>query len=176
MVDRHSLWDGAAKAGLVLGGVCVLYMALTALTGMVAGGSQAMAIVVSILNALLWAAKFFGCLFLLRLFMARWSVSNPEAGNSDVFRFGTVTALLSALVYSGCYLAYVTFINPDIFSEAMQILQENPMMDKASMEAMENMIPMMPTYAFFGNLIYCWLFGTVLSAVYSRNIPSRNPF
>ncbi len=176
MVDRHSLWDGAAKAGLVLGGLCVLYMALTALTGLIAGSSRTGAIFASMLNALLWAAKFFGCLFLLRHFMLRFSASNPEAGSSDIFRFGTVTALLSALVYSGCYLAYVTFINPDIFSEAMQILQENPMMDKASMEAMENMIPMMPTYAFFGNLIYCWLFGTVLSAIYSRNIPSRNPF
>jgi hypothetical protein len=176
MIDRHSIWDSAGKAGLVLGGICVLYLALTVLTGMIAGSSQTVAVIVSVLNALLWAAKFFGCLFLLRYFMLRFSASNPEAGSSDVFRFGTVTALLSALVYSGCYLAYVSLINPDIFSESMQILKDNPMMDKATMEAMENMIPMMPTYAFFGNLIYCWIFGTILSAIYSRNIPSNNPF
>ena len=176
MIDRHSIWDSAGKAGLVLGGICVLYLALTVLTGMVAGSSQTVAVIVSVLNALLWAAKFFGCLFLLRYFMLRFSASNPEAGSSDVFRFGTVTALLSALVYSGCYLAYVSLINPDIFSESMQILKDNPMMDKATMEAMENMIPMMPTYALFGNLIYCWIFGTILSAIYSRNIPSNNPF
>ncbi len=176
MVDRHSLWDGAARAGLVLGGLSVLYLALTALTGTLTGGGQAAAIAVSVVNALLWAAKLFGCLFLLRLFMVRWAAANPDAERSDTFRFGMVTALLSALVYSGCYLAYVTFINPDIFSQAMELLRDNPMADRATMEAMEDMIPAMPTYAFFGNLLYCWLFGTVLSAIYSRNVPPRNPF
>ncbi len=176
MVDRHSIWDGAAKAGLVLGGVCVLYLALTALTGTFTGGGQAAAVAVGVVNALLWAAKFFGCIFLLRFYMLRWAAANPEAGTSDVFRFGRVTALLSALVYSGSYLAYVTFINPDVFSETMGLFRDNPMLDSASLEAMENMLPMMPTYAFFGNLLYCWLFGTVLSAIYSRNIPPRNPF
>ena len=38
------------------------------------------------------------------------------------------------------------------------------------------MIPRLPTFSFFVNLFYCWLFGTVLSAILSRNIPSRNPF
>ncbi len=176
MVERHSIWDSAAKAGLVLGGICVLYLALTSLTGLAISGNAALAAVIGIVNVLLWAAKFFGCIFLLRFFMLRWSVRNPDADNSDVFRFGRVTSLLSALVYSGCYLAYVSFINPGIFSEAMELLTGNPMMDSAALEAMENMVPMMPTYAFFGNLIYCWLFGTILSAIYSRNIPPKNPF
>jgi hypothetical protein len=34
----------------------------------------------------------------------------------------------------------------------------------------------MGTVSFFTNLIYCFLFGVVLSAILSRNIPSRNPF
>ena len=43
-----------------------------------------------------------------------------------------------------------------------------------SLEAMEEMN--LGTISFFTNLIYCFLFGTVLSAILSRNIPSRNPF
>lgn len=175
MTERKSIWDSAAKAGLALGGISVAYLALTAILGL-AGESRTAAIVTSIFSTLLWMAKFAACLFLMRHFMLRWSAANPDAGNADTFRFGRITALLSALVYSGCYLAYTTFINPDLYSEAFDVLRDSPMMNSASLQAMENILPMMPTYTFFGNLIYCWLFGTILAAIYSRNIPSKNPF
>lgn len=73
-------------------------------------------------------------------------------------------------------MAYITFIDPDIFAQSLDILRDNPMMDSATLEAVEEMIPSMPTYAFFGNLIYCTLYGTIVSAILSRNIPSSNPF
>ena len=44
------------------------------------------------------------------------------------------------------------------------------------MDMMEEMIPKLPTMTFFLNFFWCWLFGTVLSAIFSRNIPSSNPF
>ena len=87
-----------------------------------------------------------------------------------------LTALLSALLYSAFYLAYTSFIAPDTFDTALEILRDNPYIDSNSMEQVEEMIPRMPTIAFFMNLVYCWLFGTVLAAIYSRNIPSQNPF
>lgn len=177
MTDKKSIWDSAAKAGLALGGISVAYLALTSLLSLMSSSSKAAAITISIVSTLLWMAKFAGCLLLLRFFMLRWSAANPDADNSDTFRFGRRTALLSALVYSGCYLSYTTFINPGIYEEAFEILKSNPMMNNnASLQAMQNMLPMMPTYTFFGNLIYCWLFGVILSAIYSRNIPSKNPF
>ena len=87
-----------------------------------------------------------------------------------------ITALLSAMLYSAFYLAYVSFIAPDTFSQALDILADNPMMDSNSMSAVEEMIPRMPTISFFGNLIYCWLFGTILSAIFSASIRPQNPF
>lgn len=176
MTEKKSIWDSASKAGLALGGISVAYIALTSLLGLLAGEGKAAAIIASVANTILWMVKFAACLFMLRFFMLRWSEANPEADNTDSFRFGRLTALFSALVYSGCYLAYTTFINPAVYDEAFSILKSNPMMNSASLQAMENILPMMPTYTFFGNLIYCWLFGVVLSAIYSRNIPSKNPF
>ncbi len=177
MVERKSIWDSAAKAGLALGGISVAYLALTSMLSLMSGDSKAAAIIISIASTLLWMVKFAACLFMLRFFMLRWSAANPDADNSDTFRFGRLTAFLSALVYSGCYLAYTTLINPGIYDEAFEILKNNPMMNSSAyMQAMENILPMMPTYTFFGNLIYCWLFGVILSAIYSRNIPSKNPF
>ena len=51
-----------------------------------------------------------------------------------------------------------------------------PMMDSNSKEVMRKMLDMMPQLTFFSNLIYCFLFGTVVSAVLSRSVPPRDPF
>lgn len=171
---KNLLWESAGKAGLVLGGVSIAYLLCTMLTGKLAENGPVF--LMSVVNLLLWLAKFAGCIYLMRWFMLRFSQADPEADNARVFRFGTLTALLSALLYAGTYLAYTTFIAPDSFDQAMEILRDNPMIDANTMDQMEQMIPQMPTFSFFFNLIYCWLFGTVLSAIFSRNIPPQNPF
>ncbi|MBQ9661109.1 MAG: DUF4199 domain-containing protein [Bacteroidales bacterium] len=172
---KNILWESAGKAGLVLGGVSITYLLCTMLTGKVTGSGGAV-FLMTIVNLLLWLAKFAGCIFLMRFFMLRFSQADPDADNNRVFRFGTLTALLSALLYSAAYLAYTSFIAPDTFADAIDMLRDNPMMDGNMIAQMEEMIPRMPTVSFFANLIYCWLFGTVLAAIFSRNIPSKNPF
>ncbi len=177
MNEKNIIWEHAGKAGLVLGGVSILYMVLTALTGKLAeNAGSGLNILLTLVNFLLWIAKFGACTYLMRLFMQRFAKADPAADNSRVFRFGARTALLSALLYSAFYLAYVSFIAPDTFEKALEILQDNPLLGASEMDAVEEMIPRLPTFSFFVNLFYCWLFGTVLSAILSRNIPSRNPF
>ncbi|MBQ6244743.1 MAG: DUF4199 domain-containing protein [Bacteroidales bacterium] len=175
MAEKNIIWESAGKAGLVLGGVSILYLLLTMLTGKWAEASGPVALV-AILNFALWAVKFWACLYLMRLFMQRFAQADPEADTSRVFRFGMITALLSALLYSAFYLAYTSFIAPDTFDAAMETLRDNPFLDDNSLSQMEEMIPRMPTIAFFANLIYCWLFGTVLAAIYSPRIVPQNPF
>lgn len=171
---KNIMWESAGKAGLVLGGVSIVYLLLTMLLGKVAENGPA--VLMGLVNGLLWLAKFIACIYLLRLFMRKFAAAEPEADRNRVFRFGMITALLSALLYSAFYLAYVSFIAPDTFSQALDILADNPMMDSNSMSAVEEMIPRMPTISFFGNLIYCWLFGTILSAIFSASIRPQNPF
>ncbi|MBR3076106.1 MAG: DUF4199 domain-containing protein, partial [Bacteroidales bacterium] len=114
----------------------------------------------------------------MKVFMQRFAGRYEGVTNRDSFSFGAATALLSALIYSGFYLAWVLFIQPDMFKEsidaAMQLYEG--IFTEAQLEQMEQLVPKMPSYTFFVNLIWCWLFGTVLSAILSRNIPSRNPF
>ncbi len=171
---KNIMWESAGKAGLVLGGVSIVYLLLTMLLGKVAENGSA--ILMGLVNGLLWLAKFIACIYLMRLFMRKFAAAEPEADRNRVFRFGMITALLSAMLYSAFYLAYVSFIAPDTFSQALDILADNPMMDSNSMSAVEEMIPRMPTISFFGNLIYCWLFGTILSAIFSASIRPQNPF
>ena len=44
------------------------------------------------------------------------------------------------------------------------------------MSQMDKMMGKMPQITFFSNLIYCFIFGTILSLILSRNIPSKDPF
>jgi len=173
--QKNIIWEQAGKAGLVLGGISIVYMLLTMLTGKAAEAGNA-TFLMGLVNILLWLVKLAACIYLMRFFILRFAMKDPSVDNSRAFRFGTLTALLSALLYSAFYLAYVSFIEPDTFEEALSVLEDNPMLDSNSMSMVEDMIPKMPTISFFMNLIWCWLFGTVLSAIFSRNVSSQNPF
>jgi hypothetical protein len=54
--------------------------------------------------------------------------------------------------------------------------QMAPMMDSNTLNAVDSFMENLPQLTFFSNLIYCFLFGTVLTAILSRNIPSKDPF
>jgi hypothetical protein len=173
MANNKRTWDAAARAGLALGGVSAVYFALNSLLS-THGADWIGSIGSSLIILVLWGFKFYLCIALLKRFMKQFAAQDPEVTNSDTLRLGVCTALLSSLVYSAIYLAWVLFVQPDIFVNAMQSVAANLPPDALSQ--MQDMIGKMPQYTFWANLIYCFLFGTVLSAILSRNIPSQNPF
>jgi len=134
------------------------------------------AIFVGLLNVVLWAAKLAFCIFLMKYFMQKFYKDNPDIGNTDTFKFGSAVAILSALVFSGFNLAFVSFIAPDTYAEALSLITENysSMLGSEELEQLENIN--IGQISFWSNLLYCSIFGTVLSLILSRNIPSRNPF
>ena len=176
MTDKKSMWNDAGRAGLVLGGVSVAYLALTALTGKVNPDNTGMLLLAGGANMILWVVKFVGCILLMRYFLKKRYSEFPESGSNEIFKYGCAVALLSSIVYSACYLAYMQFIAPEMFENTLELLKDNPMMDSNSLEAMDQIMPKMPMLTFFFNLIYCWLFGTVLSAIFSKRIAPDNPF
>mgnify|MGYP002625727813 FL=1 len=171
--ERINIWNEAAVPGLVLGFVSIAYMVVTMLTSKFAG-TGATAVLIGILDFVLWAVKFAACILLLRHFLLAFSKRNPSADNRKVFHFGMATALFSALLYSGFYLVYVLYIDPEMLSSAMEtaLASYSGMMDSGTLAAMQDILPDMPAIGFFSNLIWCWLFGTVLSSIFSRNIPA----
>ena len=174
MNEKNTFWECAGKAGLILGGVSILYAALLTLIGVV--NPEGTSTFLALLRVLLWLAKLVGCILLMRFFMSRFALANPDADRSRVFRFGMAAALLSALLYSGAHLAYLS-LNPGIFEEAIaSVVESNPMVTDEMAALMTDLAPRMPTYMFFGNLGYCFLFGTILSAIFSSSIRPNNPF
>lgn len=171
---RRNLWNTAGKAGLALGGVSAAFLFIShALTGVELPG-----FISSLLNFALWAGKFGGCIWLMMFFMKRFVTDNPEAGNSTTYRLGMASAFLSALIYAAVSFADVAFLSADMYSETMDMVmqQMGSFMDSNTSAAMETMFERLPQYMFFSNLIYCFLYGTILSFILSRSIPSRNPF
>ena len=165
---KHNTWNMAGTAGLVLGAVSTAYMFATQYLGT----AEISAILVSILTLVFWGLKFGGCIWIMTFFMKRFALQNPDADNKTIFRMGALTALLSALVFAGASLANVTLISADLFNEQYQTLlqQMAPALDSNSMNSIDKVIDKMPYITFFSNLIYCSVYGTVLSSILSRNI------
>lgn len=167
------IWNNAAKAGLALGLVSVAYMFITMATGKIPSKFLSMSV-----NTLLWLAKFIGCIYLMRYFMIRLVKGYSEVTNSHTYTYGIAIALLSALICSFGSLVNMVYINSDLIAQTFQtaLQQYAGMMDSNTMEAVENIMPKLPMISFFGTLIYCFLYGTLLSFILSRNIPSNSPF
>ncbi len=171
---RKNMWNGAAAAGLALAAASAAYLFLSQLIT----GAEKVSVLMSLLQGLLWILKFGGCIWLMMFFMKKFAAENPEAGNRDTLRFGTVASLLSAILYAAASFANVAFISADKFAEQTEILMQQmaPMMDSNTMTVMDAYMENLPQITFVSNLIYCFLFGLILSAILSRNIPKRNPF
>lgn len=179
MMTEHfskKLWDSAGKAGAVLGAVSIAYLVITTLmagkSGAVGGFGGAL------LTLVLWGVKLFACIYLMKYFMLRYCAGESEATSRETFRFGRTTAFLSALLYSAFVLAFYTLIAPDALASNLEtvIRSYSSMLDSNSLSQLEQMQNNLPRWMFFSNLIYCYLFGTVVSFFLSRSIPSGDPF
>ena len=88
-INRQAIWNEGAKAGLIIGGISAAYMCINMLTGsLTANGSAAAAMLISVLNVVLWAAKLLGISFLMKYFMRKLVSSYEGVSNFDTFKFG----------------------------------------------------------------------------------------
>lgn len=168
------MWNLAAKAGLALGLISTVYMFINQFLGT----SGISAFLISLCNIILWTAKFIGCIWLMKSCMKRFVADNTEADNSQTFKLGIIMAFLSSVVFAAASFANTAFISADVFAEQIELMMQQmaPMMDSNTLDATEKMLGHMPEITFFSNLSYCFIYGTVLSLILSRNIPDKNPF
>lgn len=170
MRDKNYFWNNAAKDGLMLGAISVLYFVIVFLCGKIEAGA-AVSIAVNVFTTLLWVAKLWISLYALRFFILRYQAGDEDA---SPFRYGAAVSLLSALVYSGLYFAFITFVTPDVFEQSVSLITESGMFSMNEMQMLEDMAPSMPLFSFIGNLLYCTLFGVIASFIFTRS--TQNPF
>lgn len=173
-VSKKAILNLASIAGLALGAVSSAHLLITENISAWIPSTA----VVSILNMLLWIAKFLGCIYLMRYFMLKLTREYEQVNNQHTMRLGVWAASFSALVYATVSLADLMFIKPDSLDEAynmaMSLYSNN--LDSNTLKAMEEVRGSLPMITFFSNLIYCIIYGVLLSAILSRGIPRMDPF
>ena len=169
------MWNTAGIAGLALGAVSSAYL----LSGQfIAGDLTPATLWQQVLSLVLWGIKFSICIWIIKFSMTRFAIENGNADKKQIFKMGVAASLLSSLVFSGFYLANMMYLSADFYNQIFEtILQEADVsLDSNSKATLERIIPMLPQIIFFSNFIYCFVFGTVLSAILSRNISNKDQF
>lgn len=171
-LDRRSLVNSAALAGAVLGLVSGGYIFITFLLNNVSGTLAGVA------PSLLWIAKFVGCIVLMAYFMKKLVASYSKVSNGTSFKFGMLTAAFSALITAALSFVATEYVFADSVNDQLMLIMKafSESLDSNSLTVMDGMMQNYSVWSFFSTIIWCFIYGVALSAILSRNIPSRNPF
>jgi len=174
----RDIWNKASGAALVIGAIPVIYSLLSLLLAKWTSGSTAVSILKGFLAFVLWSAKFAGCIMLMRMMMDSFIKSFTGVGKSDLFKFGTLIAVLSAFIVSAFDLVDCVFIEPDKFKSLMDVYtsQAASKLDANSLETLNRLSDYFPQITFISRFLYCTIFGTVLSAIFAGSLTASNPF
>ncbi len=175
-VSKSIIWNKAGISAIPMALVPILYSIVTRLLS--GAGSAEAAFGSSLLSGVLWMVKLVLCIWMMAWAMRRLAAGYDGVTNRDTFHYGVAIALFSAILVSAWSLADMVLIHPEFWQEQLNdtIRQLSPMLDSNSQEALSRMEGSFPTISFFTTLIYCFLYGTVLSSILSRNIPRQDPF
>jgi len=172
-ITNKQIWNDAARVGIVFGvfsSVCLGLKEAAALTG-----STFLTMAASII---LWAVEFFGCIMLMKKYMIAEAKQHEGISQLQLYKFGRRVALLSGLILAAVN-AVIVSLTPDetieaAFSQAMSSVPANMQADAA--DSMNMMLSNFPIFIFIGQWLYCFLYGSVLSAIMSRNVFMLNLF
>ena len=172
-LDNKSLWNEAGRVGFVFGGfstLCLLLKEGAALTGS--------NFLVQAAAIILWAVEFFGCILLMKKYMLDLRDKFDGVTMVDTYRFGRRVGLLSGLILA----AVSTILIIKVPSETMEsfIAQLNTAVSEKLGSGYEaevgRFMDKLPVYTFIGQWLYCFLYGSLLSAIMSRYIYARDIF
>lgn len=171
-IEFKAIWRAASLGGIVLAAVSIAYM----LFNYKVSGSEAPS-ALTILSFVLDLVKIVACIWLMRYFMWRFKQDFPEASKQDVRRVGTWIALLSAIIFAAANMMYFT-INPEMIEETFNTILSSAKdaLDHNAIASLDALKLNFPKYIFISQLIYCFLFGWVLSSILAPRIVPDNPF
>ena len=130
-----------------------------------------------LLGGALKIVKIVTCIYLFRVLMLRF-FNTVQTDYARLQRYGLKVALFSSIVVAGFSILQILVINPEMMTQTIHAVQNayQNMMDSNTMAAMEKMISKLPVITFFSSLIYCYLWGWILSTTFARRLFPVNPF
>ena len=165
-----NLWNEAAKYGIILGVLPAIYL----FYGHLQIAMDMTGFFSFMVGIMLWAVKFFGCMMLMKHAMLKFAFENESVSKNDIFKFGVCMAIFSALVFSVISLADQLYFFPEQYQNAYAVLIEeySKVLPAEQVDELKGMLSA-PKFAFIGVFLYCLIYGTVLSKIFSVNIPSQ---
>ncbi|MGM9787271.1 MAG: DUF4199 domain-containing protein [Candidatus Cryptobacteroides sp.] len=163
-IDKKIIINEAAKAALIFGLISVAYLLCAFLLNDSIAGSIVMVI--------FRLAKLVGLIWLMRALMVKLKNKYAGVGRKELVRYGTYIALFSAIIVAcGDYLCY-NVIFPNEITEMMNGVYEQlaPLMDSNSLEVLSNTESYLASIQTISDLIYCFLYGWVLSLILAPRI------
>ena len=173
-ITSRLIWTEASKFALI-------FAAITIGCGLIKRGIAAWgpgAFVTGLFGAILWAGEFVGCIYLMMFLMRKLVRDFDGVQNADTNRYGRRIALLSAVVIASVNFLILYFTPEEELQKTIEEAMSayGSMLDSNSLSVMEDLLQNLPAITFISNLIYCFLYGTILSAILSRSIPQPDPF
>ena len=164
-LDNTSLWNEAAKAGVLFGVVSISCLVLKELAGM--SGS---AFLVQAAAIILWAVEFFGCILLMKKVQLDLRDKYEGILIGDCFRLGRRAALLSGLLLASAQALIILYMPQETIDSLMGEISQSMHITSSQQEQMEGIVDWLPVFTFLFQWLYCFLYGTVLSSIMSRYI------
>lgn len=130
-----------------------------------------------ILNFILKVVKIVACVIAFKYLLERFH-NNVKVGYPELQRYGQKIALFSSILVSGFTMLQLLVINPEHDSADGENALRKPI--KAcgfnTATAMEKMMNMIPAFTFVFTLLYCYLWGWMLSTAFARRLFPVNAF
>lgn len=166
-------WNSAALAGLAMGAATIALDYLPMLPALTGCGEIAS----DLLGGALKIVKIIVCIYLLKALMLRF-FRTVQTDYARLQRYGLKVALFSSILVAGFSVLQILVINPDMLSQTVQAVQNTyqHIMDSNTAAAMERMISKLPVITFFSSVVYCYLWGWILSTTFARRLFPANPF
>ena len=169
-MDRSSKWSSAAMDGLYLSLVTIIYSLIIA-------SLQPQSFIIT---SLLWIAKFGGCLYLLWLFMKKWSDGFDTITYSESYNYGFLVCLFSSILCACYSFVQIEWLFPDQTVEAINLTKETMMQQGTLNSSTENMIDKLSSnfgrISMFVSLFYYIIFGAIAAAITANFTIKTNPF
>ena len=170
VMERNSKWSSAAMDGLYLSLVTIIYSLTVAVM-------QPQGFLVT---AILWIAKFGGCMYLLWYFMKKWSNSFETITYSESYNYGFIICLFSSIMCACYSYIQIEWLFPEQTAEAINLTKEAMIQQGTLNSTTENMIDKLSSnfgrISMFASLVYYVIFGSIAAAITANFTKKTNPF
>lgn len=171
-IDKTTFANLAGMAGLALGAVSAASVFITVpISGVTAFWATA-------LNWIIWVAKLVGCILIMRAFMLKLAAGWSGVDNRMTRRFGARAALYSAIITAAAFFISAEYVFPDAYTESLDavLAMSRSSLDSNSLAAFDKMMENLPAFMAVSQFFWCLIYGIILSAILSANIPTRDIF